>query len=203
MKGLIFMPDITGFTNFVKFVPIDIGSIIINDLLTNMIENNPLELELSEIEGDAILFYKIGKPLCLSTIFLGFKNICEKFDLRYKYWKEKYKIAEKLSLKLIVHYGDIIVYNIKGFKKLYGETVIESHQLLKNEQGSSNYVLITEEYIKALKENQFTNSVSNSNYTFKLQMPKGICKNAYYFFSKLKSNSGNPELIFNQSFANI
>lgn len=58
MQGLIFIPDITGFTNFVRKIDIDLGVSITRDLLNEIIDNNDMELELSEIEGDALLFLK-------------------------------------------------------------------------------------------------------------------------------------------------
>ena len=153
MKGLIFIPDISGFTNFVKSIDMDLGASITRDLLNSIIDNNPLDMNLSEIEGDAILFYKLGKPFPLEEVMSGFKNMYEAFDSRFKKWKLQYKIEADLSLKLIVHYGDIIVYDIKGFKKLYGETVIESHSLLKNGSGIADYILVTEDYVRALHQN--------------------------------------------------
>ena len=55
MKGLIFIPDISGFTNFVKKIDDELGWKITRELLIEIIESNPLYLEISEIEGDAVL----------------------------------------------------------------------------------------------------------------------------------------------------
>jgi hypothetical protein len=151
MQGLIFIPDISGFTNFVKKIDIDLGVSITRDLLTEIIDSNPLDLEISEIEGDAILFYKIGRPIPLSKVFAAFKNIYEAFERRLNILARKYSIEAKLSLKFILHYGNMTIYHIKGFKKLYGQFVIESHRLLKNNSNNSDYILITEDYIKALQ----------------------------------------------------
>lgn len=183
MKGLIFIPDISGFTNFVKSIDIDLGVSITSDLLNVIIDNNPLKLELSEIEGDAILFYKIGKPIPLKHVLSCFKNMYEAFDSTYRKWKIAYNLEADLSLKLIVHYGNIIVYDIKGFKKLYGETVIESHNLLKNGNGASEYVLVTEDYLHALPHDN-TGKLLNPGYnTYKSQLSTGVKRIAYYFFS--------------------
>lgn len=160
MKGLIIIPDISGFTNFVKSIDIDLGVSVTSDLLNEIIDSNPLDIEISEIEGDAILFYKVGKPLLLKNVFAGFKNIYEAFNNKFESLKTLYNIEANLSLKFIVHYGEINVYNIKGFKKLYGQTVIESHCLLKNGEGNKDYILITEDYFKALDP---TVSVVNSS----------------------------------------
>ncbi|HEY4337501.1 MAG TPA: DUF2652 domain-containing protein, partial [Puia sp.] len=62
-KGLLFIPDISGFTRFVNGTDIDHSRLIIQELLETLINANQSGFEVSEIEGDAILFYKFGdKP---------------------------------------------------------------------------------------------------------------------------------------------
>ncbi len=194
MKGLIFIPDMSGFTNFVKSTDINLGVSITRDMLNNIIDNNPLEMNLSEIEGDAILFYKIGQPFPLKEIINGFSNMYEAFDTRFKKWKLQYHIEADLSLKLIVHYGDIITYDIKGFKKLYGETVIESHNLLKNGNGISDYILVTEDYVRALHQN-ISDLLFAEYTTSHSQLYSGVKKIAYYFFSTVKETSILPVMV--------
>ena len=60
--GLIFIPDISGFTRFVNQTEIEHSRYIIEELLETIINSNQLGLKVSEIEGDAILFYKFGDP---------------------------------------------------------------------------------------------------------------------------------------------
>ncbi|MEP7233227.1 MAG: DUF2652 domain-containing protein [Ginsengibacter sp.] len=203
MKGLIFIPDISGFTNFVKSTDINLGVSITRDMLNNIIDNNPLEMNLSEIEGDAVLFYKIGQPLPLKEIINGFTNMYEAFNNLFKKWKSQYYIEADLSLKLIVHYGDIIVYDIKGFKKLYGETVIESHNLLKNGNGISDYILITEDYVRALRQNVSELLFADNEYiTSQSQFYSGIKRITYYFFSTVKKTSVLPGMIMRKIICN-
>lgn len=57
-RGLLFIPDISGFTRFVTETEIGHSRIIIQELLEILINANGIGLEISEIEGDAILFYK-------------------------------------------------------------------------------------------------------------------------------------------------
>lgn len=54
-----------------------------------------------------------------------------------------------LQLKLIAHYGPVAEYVIKGFRKLYGNAVVEAHVLLKNDIGAHSYALLTDELIVA------------------------------------------------------
>src|SRR5690606_5042433 len=58
--GMIFIPDISGFTKFVHDFDIKQGKEIISELLSTILDTNILNLKVSEIEGDAILFYKYG-----------------------------------------------------------------------------------------------------------------------------------------------
>jgi hypothetical protein len=61
-KGLLFIPDISGFTQFVNTMEIEHSRAIIQELLEILVNSNQIGLQISEIEGDAILFYKFGDP---------------------------------------------------------------------------------------------------------------------------------------------
>ena len=61
-KGLIFIPDISGFTHFVNSVEIDHSQHIIHELLELILKANQIDLTVSGIEGNAILFYKFEEP---------------------------------------------------------------------------------------------------------------------------------------------
>src|SRR6476660_6776687 len=77
-KGLLFIPDISGFTRFVNETEIEHSRYIIQDLLEILINANQIGLEISEIEGDAILFYKYGDAPDLKSIYKQVeKMFCE------------------------------------------------------------------------------------------------------------------------------
>jgi hypothetical protein len=184
MKGLIIIPDISGFTSFVKAMDSGLGMSITSELLTAIIDNNPLNIELSEIEGDALLFYKLGQPIEITELFSGLKKMYEAFNIRFAELKELHQIEMELSLKFIVHYGDINVYDIKGFRKLYGQTVIESHGLLKNGQEQSDYILLTEDYFVALNETIINDHICGWKYKRNnSQLLQGLRSITYHFYS--------------------
>ena len=56
--ALLFMPDISGFTEFVKSTDIQHSQHIVSELLEVLLDANTIGLKMAEIEGDAILFYK-------------------------------------------------------------------------------------------------------------------------------------------------
>ena len=68
-SGLIFIPDISGFTEFVTQTEIQHSNHIISELIEVIINANELNLKISEIEGDAILYYKPGEPPTIAQIF--------------------------------------------------------------------------------------------------------------------------------------
>ena len=73
-SATILIPDISGYTEFLTKTELVHSSHIVNELLEAILVPNEGEFELSEVEGDALLLYRKGKPveadvlvrLCLS-----------------------------------------------------------------------------------------------------------------------------------------
>ena len=150
-KGLIFIPDISGFTRFVNEVEIDHSRHIIQELLEVIINSNNLGLEISEIEGDAILFYKYGESPDLKDVYEQVEKMFREFHkhlLSYDHRRfchcSACSGAIDLTLKVITHYGEFTGYNVKNFSKLIGKDIIVAHQLLKNDIDQHEYWLVTE-----------------------------------------------------------
>jgi len=154
-RGLLFIPDISGFTRFVNEMEIDHSRHIIQELLEILINANSIGLEISEIEGDAILFYKYGEAPDLKTLYSQVeKMFCEfhRHIASYEYRRlclcKACKSAINLSLKVVTHYGEFTGYNVKNFNKLIGKDVIVAHQLLKNEIEQHEYWLVTNDLLQ-------------------------------------------------------
>lgn len=150
-RGLIFIPDISGFTRFVNQMEIDHSRHIISELLEVIINANELGLEISEIEGDAILFYKYGEAPQLDKIyrqvekmFCAFHSHLELYDHRKLCQCNACTGAAELTLKVVTHYGEFTGYTVKNFNKLIGKDIIVAHQLLKNDIEKHEYWLITD-----------------------------------------------------------
>jgi len=183
MQGLILIPDLSGFTQFVKGISMDAGKSITRELLSEIIDNNTLDLDLSEIEGDAVLFYKVGQPIPLKKVFEGINAMYYAFERRYQALKLLHNIPADLSLKFILHYGEMDYYEIRGFKKLYGQTIIESHRLLKNGYGSGSYALVTRDYINACGQTKVEYIPGKGCFPmFFSQLFAGLREISYYFF---------------------
>lgn len=162
-RGLIFIPDISGFTRFINEVEIDHGRHIIQELLEVIINSNNLGLEISEIEGDAILFYKYGDTPDLKEIyhqvekmFCAFHKHLLAYDHRRFCQCKACSGAVDLTLKVITHYGEFTGYNVKNFNKLIGKDIIVAHQLLKNDIDQHEYWLVTEGVIKDTMGNELS-----------------------------------------------
>jgi len=58
LPTLLCIPDISGFTKFMGNTDFELSSKVIPSLLNKIIYSNEIELKISEIEGDAVLFYR-------------------------------------------------------------------------------------------------------------------------------------------------
>jgi hypothetical protein len=149
-KGLLFIPDISGFTRFVTETEIQHSRLIIQELLEILINANELGLEISEIEGDAILFYKFGDSPDLQSLykqvekmFCAFHRNLVAYEHRRFCQCKACISAVQLTLKVITHYGEFTQYKVQQFSKLIGKDIIVAHQLLKNDIPQHEYWLVT------------------------------------------------------------
>lgn len=159
-NALIFFPDISGFTKFVNHTEINHSQLIIVDLLETIIETLTLPFTISEIEGDAILFYKYGEPSGIEELIQESKNIFIKFHKRLQTIVTHNHCncgacsgAHNLTLKFIVHYGIVNKIKIGNFTKLFGRDLIIAHRLLKNSLNQHEYIFLSENYTNALSTN--------------------------------------------------
>ena len=159
--ALVLMPDITGYTEFLSKVEISHGEHIIAELLEVLIANTTVEMELAEIEGDALLLYRFGPPpsleLLMAHIALGFKNFhTHLMQLQQQIFCDcgSCQNLGRLSLKVVGHYGSIVHHKVGGRLKIFGTDVVLSHRMLKNGVPLPNYVLFSDSLWEAMGETQ-------------------------------------------------
>src|SRR5438876_11026960 len=117
--ALLFIPDISGFTQFVNDTEISHSQHIIQELLETLIESNRLDMKISEIEGDAIFFYKNGQPKPSEIVeqckqmFIDFHQQLRKYDLSRICDCGACSSANRLTLKIVAHQGNISSYKLK------------------------------------------------------------------------------------------
>jgi len=145
----LFVPDISGFTRFVNTTEISHSRHIISELLNNIISQNELRMTVSEIEGDAVLFYKKETPPVSAIIrqakkmFIAFHTHLRRYESERVCRCGACRTASGLSLKFIAHTGNIGMIEVAGRKKLHGADNILVHKLMKNTIINHEYLLLT------------------------------------------------------------
>jgi len=159
-KALLFIPDISGFTEFVHHTDIKHSGHIISELLEILIDSNTTGLELAEIEGDALFFYKIEDTLDVSQIkrqiyamYLAFHTHLKRYEYERICQCGACSSAYNLEIKFIVHYGEIDFIKVKESHKPFGSNVIQIHRLLKNEVPLPEYALFTKSILDLNNDN--------------------------------------------------
>ncbi len=158
--ALIYIPDISGFTKFITETEIDHSTHIIEELLEIIIDSNQTDLQLSEIEGDAVLFYRFGESPSKQEIVQQSEKMFIKFHEHLKLYERDRvcqcgacSTTQDLSLKMVTHYGELSEVRIKDKRKLLGEDMIVAHRLLKNDVNEDEYLLLSQKFLDARTNN--------------------------------------------------
>lgn len=155
--SLLFIPDISGFTNFIHTTEIKHSQHIISELLELLIDCNDLDMELAEIEGDALFFFKLNQIPNLDELLTQIKKSFLRFHHHLQLYENKRicqcgacTTASELDLKFVVHIGSFEFIEVKGKRKPLCECVITVHRLLKNKINSDEYILITKDMVDTM-----------------------------------------------------
>lgn len=186
-KSLLFIPDISGFTEFVQITEVEHSQHVIAELLEILIDANAQEFQLAEVEGDALFFYKEGEILSLEKLLVKVETM---FTAFYSHLKllEKNRIcpcnacasAPSLNLKIIAHSGELQFITVQDNRKPFGLQVIEVHRLMKNSIDSENYILLS----KGLTDDiQLPENYHSRLFDFKEGSDKYDGKELRYLFS--------------------
>lgn len=158
-KIILLIADISGYTNFMlaNRNTISKSQKIIIELINTIIKHLELPLEVSKIEGDAVLLYAIKSEdeekweETKKEIGEKLINFFDVFSLKIEelknsiLCKDDVCIAiESLKLKVFVHTGHAEIINIGNFTELSGIDVILIHRLLKNSLIQKEYIMMTE-----------------------------------------------------------
>ncbi len=149
-KGLVFIVDISGYSQFIREISLSEGISVIRHLLKGIIKCNQLSLKISEIEGDAILFYHLGTPPSVEDVLQQFAKMRNSFKKIIRQYRWQFPSINELDLKAIAHYGQMVEFKIDRFCKLYGNILVDAHRLLKNSVPSNAYVLLTTDYLEQM-----------------------------------------------------
>lgn len=199
-QSFIFLPDISGFTEFVNRTEVEHSSHIIKELLELLIDEQDLGLTLAEIEGDALFFYSYQQVPTPEALFKQAKKMFQLFHshlLQYDHLRicqcGACSTAKQLTLKFISHAGPLEFIQIKDQRKPFGKEVISAHRLMKNDVPSDEYLLLSEGVTKAWEKqwsspSELTCVNCSSTYDF------GKMGYQYYTLENWKNNLPVPTL---------
>ena len=197
-NALYFMPDISGFTDFVTSTEIEHSKHIISELLEILIDANYINLKLVEIEGDALFMY--------TTEFPEFSELIEQSKQMLNAFAEHVNLyntgricecgacfaAQGLQVKFLIHYGAISYMRVKDIVKPYGADVIKIHRLLKNSIPSDQYLLISKDtldYYRIEQKDISGFTINEDKYDY------GISKYAYTNLESYTANKRKPTVL--------
>ncbi|MGB3464272.1 MAG: DUF2652 domain-containing protein [Cyclobacteriaceae bacterium] len=147
------LPDISGFTKFLKETEISHSRHIIEELIAIIIRETKPRFRIVEVEGDALFLYQLAEKIDAETVF---KVASDTYIAFHKHLinYERLRIcncgactaAVKLSLKFIVHSGAVEFAKVNGKNKPYGLETIKAHRLMKNNIDGRDYILFSKSF---------------------------------------------------------
>lgn len=191
-KSLLFIPDISGFTKFIQTTEVEHSQHVIAELLEVLIAANTQDLQLAEIEGDALFFYKEEEVLSqekllaqIETMFVAFYSHLKLLETNRICPCNACASAPNLQLKIVAHCGDLQFIKVQSNRKPFGQQVIEAHRLLKNSVNSENYALISKELASTIELPIY---YSSKLYRFKQGKDSYDGKELEYIYSIIDQN---------------
>ncbi|MEJ2122945.1 MAG: DUF2652 domain-containing protein [Alphaproteobacteria bacterium] len=161
-SGFLVVADISGYTRFLTGSELEHAQGVLEDLLSVILERLKSPLQLSNIQGDAILAYSRDDEVWSSghvvdsveALYFGFRDRLKSIVYNTTCPCRACVNAKKLDLKFVVHHGEFVVQNVAGPQELTGSDVILLHRLLKNDvpkqTGIGSYILFTSAAADAL-----------------------------------------------------
>ena len=161
-RGYFVIADITGYTEFLTKSGLEEAQGILDHLFEGLVEAIKPPLIVSNFQGDAVLAYAPegsfthGQTLfeMLGNIYNAFAGLVEHMEHNAGCGCNACDNLPKLDLKIIVHYGNYIMQNLRDRQEISGPDVILVHRMTKNKvryhTGLSSYGLFSEAAINAM-----------------------------------------------------
>ncbi len=149
---IFILPDISNYTRFIasEHVTESRAQETIFSLMNAMIIAGTKTVELSKLEGDAVLFYTNANQK--TDLEIG-KTVMAIFDA---FFEERRRLIESdfcscgscrhvsnLDLKIFIHRGQSKRFNFRGSIDHFGADVTILHKLMKNNIRADRYVMVT------------------------------------------------------------
>lgn len=138
--GFLVLADLSGFTAFVTATELEHGPPLVAELLEQVIRAIAPPLDVEGVEGDAVfalgLDGRVDPPAHLLDVlqagFRGFRQKQRELAADDSCACGACCSVERLSLKIVGHYGTFVEQTIGGRTLTAGRDVVLAHRLLKN-----------------------------------------------------------------------
>ena len=161
-RSVLVIADISGYTRFIRHRAVSLvhAEAIVTELLESVIDRVRVPLTVNKFEGDAaLLFAEVDDGddavrRVVGQVASFFDAFCTRLGevrlSRRNCSCDACAGVDDLSLKALVHVGEVAIKQVRQFEELAGESVILIHRLLKNHVPSREYLLLTEPVLDAL-----------------------------------------------------
>ena len=155
-EGALVLADISGYSAFVQQTEVDHSWSILHELLDTVVRSVHGRMDVSQVEGDAILFIT---GLTTEEVV---KSLEETFVAFHRRLRDMRTVTTCpcnacanigiLKLKFVVHHGRFSRQRLGNVEQLHGADVIVPHRLLKNKVPSKEYLLVTDAVLERLPD---------------------------------------------------
>ena len=155
-EGALVIADISGYSAFVQQTEVDHSWSILHELLDTMVRSLAGRMDVSQVEGDAILFIS---GLSASEVIEALEGTFVAFHRRLRDMQAVTTCPCNacanigiLKLKFVIHHGKFSRQRLGNVEQLHGPDVIIPHRLLKNKVPSKEYILVTDAVLEKLPD---------------------------------------------------
>src|SRR5437660_12317486 len=136
-EGALVLADISGYSKFVAQTDVDHSWSILHELLDTMVRSVQGRMDVSQVEGDAILFISgLSTPEVIRALegtFVSFHRRLRDMQAVTTCPCTACTNIPILKLKFVVHHGKISRQRLSNAAPLHGADVIDAHLLLANQ----------------------------------------------------------------------
>lgn len=149
---LIVIPDISGYTRFISKSRFALAHahFVIQELLDAIMVSGTTRFTPMRIEGDAVVFRSNAADSPPRMVGDTIVKILEAFYRKRAQLKHDNicrcsicKNISDLDLKIIVHSGEVLRFQMGEFEDATGEAMIDAHRLMKGVSRSHRYILVS------------------------------------------------------------
>ncbi|HKW58635.1 MAG TPA: DUF2652 domain-containing protein [Candidatus Dormibacteraeota bacterium] len=155
-EGALVLADISGYSSFVAQTEVDHSWSILHELLDTVVRSVQGRMDVSQVEGDAILFITgMTTPDVIAAIegtFVAFHRRLRDMQAVTTCPCNACANIGILKLKVVVHHGRFSRQRLGNVEQLHGTDVIVAHRLLKNHVPSKEYLLVTDAVLDRLPD---------------------------------------------------